>query len=67
MPRAAKLNVRPLALSPPAEIIALRPIPRQIREVTAPALSRAFVNWRVGFRNSITRSLDGMCAVERFG
>ena len=27
----------------------------------------AFVNWRVGFRNSISRSLDRMCAVERFG
>ena len=59
--RASEPAIRRFERSPrPAEIIALPPIPRQSREITAPALSRAFVNWRVGFRNSITRSLDGI-------
>ena len=39
-----------------AEIITLQPIPRQRGKITAAALSRAFVNSRVGFRNSITGS-----------
>ncbi|HSO94079.1 MAG TPA: hypothetical protein VLS53_06395, partial [Candidatus Dormibacteraeota bacterium] len=48
------------ALSPVGRDHRLAPIPRQSREITAPALSLAFVNWRVGFRNSISRSLDGI-------